>query len=190
MTASRERRTLATLPIFSIVLMKEKIGLLHISSSSFITSSHPSLTSSQKPSGMTRENQFLWLSTKPASLPSLQYNSTNIRVRSTSSLLGQADPILVIETHPETPPSLRIDKAFPALLEYANAIDFAKLDVTDHGHIPFVIILVRVLEDWKTSVSYCRKTHLISAEFTRYSIVENSQPRMLRSRNLKPLSRR
>ena len=27
------------------------------------------------------------------------------------------------------------------------------MDVTDHGHIPYVYILVRVLEEWKKSVS-------------------------------------
>ncbi|KAF9043093.1 hypothetical protein BJ165DRAFT_1348611 [Panaeolus papilionaceus] len=57
----------------------------------------------------------------------------------------------VIESHSETTPSLRIDKAFPALLEYATTLDFENMDVTDHGHIPYVIILVRVLEDWKKS---------------------------------------
>ncbi|KAF8154800.1 hypothetical protein B0H34DRAFT_538059 [Crassisporium funariophilum] len=55
----------------------------------------------------------------------------------------------VIESHPETAPSLRIDKPFPALLEYAMSLDFENMDVTDHGHVPYVIILVRVLEEWK-----------------------------------------
>ncbi|KAG5650239.1 hypothetical protein H0H81_000203 [Sphagnurus paluster] len=57
----------------------------------------------------------------------------------------------IIESHSETAPSLRIDKAFPALLEYSLSLDFTKMDPTDHGHIPYVIILVRALEDWKNS---------------------------------------
>ncbi|KIM43435.1 hypothetical protein M413DRAFT_18011 [Hebeloma cylindrosporum] len=55
----------------------------------------------------------------------------------------------VIESHPETTQSLQIDKPFPALLEYAMSLDFENMDVTDHGHIPYVIILVRLLEEWK-----------------------------------------
>ncbi|KAF9552843.1 hypothetical protein CPC08DRAFT_698258 [Agrocybe pediades] len=55
----------------------------------------------------------------------------------------------VIESHPETAQSLQIDKPFPALLEYAMGLDFENMDVTDHGHVPYVIVLVRLLEEWK-----------------------------------------
>lgn len=57
----------------------------------------------------------------------------------------------VIESHSETASSLRIDKPFPALLDYSASLDFENMDVTDHGHIPYVYILVRVLEEWKKS---------------------------------------
>jgi hypothetical protein len=30
------------------------------------------------------------------------------------------------------------------------------MDPTEHGHIPYVIILVRVLEDWKKEVQFLR----------------------------------
>lgn len=60
---------------------------------------------------------------------------------------------LVIESHSENMPSLRIDKPFPSLLQHAMSLDFAKMDPTDHGHIPYVVILVRAIEEWKTSVS-------------------------------------
>ena len=59
----------------------------------------------------------------------------------------------VVESHPDTPPSLRIDKPFSALVNYAMSIDFENMDATDHGHIPYVVILVRVLEEWKKAVS-------------------------------------
>jgi amyloid beta precursor protein binding protein 1 len=55
----------------------------------------------------------------------------------------------VIESHLETSPTLRIDNAFPALKEYALSLDLDDMDVTDHGHIPYVVLLVRALEDWK-----------------------------------------
>ncbi|KAF9235937.1 hypothetical protein BU15DRAFT_64390 [Melanogaster broomeanus] len=57
----------------------------------------------------------------------------------------------IIESHSETAPSLRIDKPFPALREHALSLDFESMDPTEHGHIPYVVILVRVLEDWKQS---------------------------------------
>ena len=59
---------------------------------------------------------------------------------------------VVIESHTETSPSLRIDKPFPALLKAARVFDFDAMDSTDHGHIPYVYILVRALDDWKTAV--------------------------------------
>ncbi|KAF8123015.1 hypothetical protein EV363DRAFT_1229758 [Boletus edulis] len=57
----------------------------------------------------------------------------------------------IIESHSENPPSLRIDKPFPALRDHALALDFDAMDPTEHGHIPYVVILVRVLEEWKKS---------------------------------------
>ncbi|KAF9260639.1 hypothetical protein L218DRAFT_962225 [Marasmius fiardii PR-910] len=55
----------------------------------------------------------------------------------------------IIESHTETAPSLRIDKAFPALYDYSTNLDFDKLDPTDHGHVPYVIILVQLLDKWR-----------------------------------------
>ncbi|KAG1898773.1 uncharacterized protein F5891DRAFT_1190564 [Suillus fuscotomentosus] len=57
----------------------------------------------------------------------------------------------IIESHSETSPSLRIDKPFQALREHALSLEFDNMDSTEHGHIPYVVILVRALEDWKKS---------------------------------------
>ncbi|KAH9912229.1 uncharacterized protein B0H18DRAFT_1055149 [Fomitopsis serialis] len=51
----------------------------------------------------------------------------------------------------ENVPSLRIIRPFPAIAKWASELDFDKLDPTDHGHVPFVIILLRAVEDWKKS---------------------------------------
>lgn len=59
---------------------------------------------------------------------------------------------VVIESHTEISPSLRINKPFPALLQAARGFDFDAMDTTDHGHIPYVYILVRALDDWTTAV--------------------------------------
>ncbi|KAJ7267019.1 hypothetical protein B0H12DRAFT_1179488 [Mycena haematopus] len=57
----------------------------------------------------------------------------------------------IVDSHSETAPSLRIDKAFPALYDYATGLDFASMDPTDHTHVPYVVILVRALADWKST---------------------------------------
>ncbi|KAJ8592559.1 hypothetical protein M405DRAFT_763381 [Rhizopogon salebrosus TDB-379] len=57
----------------------------------------------------------------------------------------------IIESHSETSPSLRIDRPFPALGELALSLEYDTMDPTEHGHIPYVVILVRALEDWKRS---------------------------------------
>lgn len=41
---------------------------------------------------------------------------------------------------------------FPALRDHALALDFDAMDPTEHSHIPYIVILVRALEDWKRSV--------------------------------------
>ena len=60
--------------------------------------------------------------------------------------------LVVVDAHTDDLPSYRLDKAFPGLLKHATELDFDALDVTDHGHIPYFVILVRVLDDWKKKV--------------------------------------
>ncbi|KAH8823529.1 hypothetical protein DL96DRAFT_1819219 [Flagelloscypha sp. PMI_526] len=57
----------------------------------------------------------------------------------------------IIESHNETAPSLRIDNAFPELKEHALSLDLENMDSTDHAHVPYVVLLIRALEDWKQS---------------------------------------
>ncbi|QRW07351.1 NEDD8-activating enzyme E1 regulatory subunit [Ceratobasidium sp. AG-Ba] len=68
----------------------------------------------------------------------------------------------VVDSHSENAPSLRIDKPFPELLEHSLALDFATMDPTDHGHVPYVCILIRAMHDWKQAVS--ELVSLFSAE--------------------------
>ncbi|KAF7977557.1 hypothetical protein HWV62_3352 [Athelia sp. TMB] len=55
----------------------------------------------------------------------------------------------IIESHSDSAPSLRITDPFPTLLEHATSLDLAAMDPTDHSHVPYVVLLVRVLDDWK-----------------------------------------
>ena len=58
----------------------------------------------------------------------------------------------MIESHSETPASLRLSRPIPALKKWAEELDYAALDPTDHGHIPFAVILVKEAEKWRTDV--------------------------------------
>ena len=62
----------------------------------------------------------------------------------------------IVDSHTEAAPSLRLDKPFPELLEHARSLDFENMNSTDHSHVPFVVILVRALDDWKNSVRLTR----------------------------------
>lgn len=57
--------------------------------------------------------------------------------------------INVIETHPELLIDLRIDQPWPELLSYVDSIDLDSLDGTDHAHVPYVVILIKALQQWK-----------------------------------------
>ena len=61
-------------------------------------------------------------------------------------------PPTVSQSHSETAPSLRITRPFPTLLEWARSLDLQNMDPTTHGHIPFVVILVRAVDEWRKSV--------------------------------------
>ncbi|PKK76763.1 NEDD8-activating enzyme E1 regulatory subunit-like protein [Rhizophagus irregularis] len=55
----------------------------------------------------------------------------------------------VVETHPENVIDLRLDVPFPALEQYVNTFNFETLDSMDHAHVPYVVILLKYLKQWK-----------------------------------------
>ncbi|KAB5590957.1 NEDD8-activating enzyme E1 regulatory subunit [Ceratobasidium theobromae] len=57
----------------------------------------------------------------------------------------------VVDSHSETAPSLRIDNPFQELLERSRSFNFATMDPTDQGHVPYVYILVHAMDDWKAA---------------------------------------
>ncbi|EJD08513.1 uncharacterized protein FOMMEDRAFT_131246 [Fomitiporia mediterranea MF3/22] len=90
--------------------------------------------------------KLLW--SDPTTLPPL------ITVRSAGFLADfhiQIHEHTIVDSHPEGAPSLRLDKPFPALLEYARSLELETMDGTEHAHIPYAVILVRALDDWKVS---------------------------------------
>ncbi|WWD17675.1 hypothetical protein CI109_102116 [Kwoniella shandongensis] len=57
----------------------------------------------------------------------------------------------VVDTHPDTSHTLRLDAPFPSLEQHARSLDYATMDSMDHSHIPWVVLLVRAASLWKES---------------------------------------
>ena len=60
----------------------------------------------------------------------------------------------VVDTHPDTTHTLRIDQPFPALEQYARELDMDAMDSMDYSHVPWVVLLVRTGCAWKDGVSW------------------------------------
>ncbi|KAH9006627.1 hypothetical protein EDB86DRAFT_3070612 [Lactarius hatsudake] len=103
------------------------------------------ITHNLSPVILTRLADLLWNS--PSAPPLITVRSAGFL----AEFYVQFHTHEVIESHSETTPSLRIDKPFPALLQAARALDFDAMDTTDHGHVPYVYILVRALDGWKAA---------------------------------------
>ena len=71
-----------------------------------------------------------------------------------------------------------MDKPFPALLQAARALDFDSMDTTDHGHIPYVYILVRALDDWKAAVTLSSFTSCTHVELILAHSTTDYRPRL------------
>ncbi|KAJ3411946.1 NEDD8-activating enzyme E1 regulatory subunit [Chytridiales sp. JEL 0842] len=57
--------------------------------------------------------------------------------------------LTVVETHPDQIVDLRLDCPFPELERYVNSFDLDKLDSMAHSHVPFIVILIQCLNEWK-----------------------------------------
>jgi NEDD8-activating enzyme E1 regulatory subunit len=60
--------------------------------------------------------------------------------------------MVVVETHPEDVVDLRLDCPWPELAKLASTIDLSEMDDFEHGHVPYIFILLKFLEQWKTTV--------------------------------------
>ena len=59
----------------------------------------------------------------------------------------------IVEAHPDNViPDLRLDKPFEELVQFCNSIDLDNLKDADHSHIPYLIILYKYLQIWKSQV--------------------------------------
>lgn len=55
-----------------------------------------------------------------------------------------------MESHPDNQnPDLRLDKPFTGLQEYVDSIQLSSLELKEHAHIPYVVLLLKFLDRWK-----------------------------------------
>lgn len=56
----------------------------------------------------------------------------------------------VVETHPDNDfDDLRLDRPFPALRAFVDSINMAELTDKEHSHTPYVVILLKALDEWQ-----------------------------------------
>lgn len=57
----------------------------------------------------------------------------------------------VIESHPDSAhEDLRLDRPFPGLVKFANSLDLDTMNKKDHSHTPWLIVLYKYLQVWKS----------------------------------------
>ena len=58
----------------------------------------------------------------------------------------------VVESHPDNAhEDLRLDVPFSELSDFVDSIDLDSMSKKDHSHIPYLIILLKLLEKWKAT---------------------------------------
>lgn len=71
--------------------------------------------------------------------------------------------LIVIEAHPDNElPDLRLDQPFDELREFCSSIDLNRLSETDHAHLPYLIILYKYLDVWKSQVDHLNTSKLFN----------------------------
>lgn len=56
----------------------------------------------------------------------------------------------IIESHPDNAhEDLRIDVPFPSLVEHMESYDLTSINTTDHGNVPYLVILYKYLDSWR-----------------------------------------
>lgn len=43
---------------------------------------------------------------------------------------------------------MRLEKPFPMLVEHMAKLDLDKMDLKEHSHVPYLVILYKYLHDW------------------------------------------
>ncbi|KAJ9109758.1 hypothetical protein QFC19_001988 [Naganishia cerealis] len=98
----------------------------------------------------------------------------------------------IVDTHPDSTHTLRLDRPFQELKDFAIGLDMESMDSMEHSHIPYVILLVRAMERFKTAghveVTYdnldaFKETLLMERRALDEENFEEAESQAFRSRN-------
>ncbi|XP_015754428.1 PREDICTED: NEDD8-activating enzyme E1 regulatory subunit-like [Acropora digitifera] len=82
----------------------------------------------------------------------------------------------VIESHPDNAhPDLRLDRPFPGLSQYVEMLDLNTMSKQEHGHTPYVVLLLKYLNRWKAEVGQSSSSFWILAKATKEFIENEGQ---------------
>lgn len=56
----------------------------------------------------------------------------------------------IIESHPDSITDLRLDVPWPELSALATTMDLTRMNDNEHTHVPYILLLLYYLEQWKT----------------------------------------
>ncbi|TIA95807.1 hypothetical protein E3P94_03548 [Wallemia ichthyophaga] len=68
-----------------------------------------------------------------------------------ASLRVQLPEQTIIDTHPDAIVDLRLNKPFEQLKKFVQSTDLNKVSDNDHAHIPYIVVLIKQLDEWKKS---------------------------------------
>lgn len=87
---------------------------------------------------------------------------------------------IVVEAHPDNElPDLRLDSPFDELTNYCNSIDLEALSDAEHSHIPYLVLLFKCLQVWRSEhngeIPKVYKEKLTFKELVRSGIRRNEE---------------
>ncbi|WWC86452.1 uncharacterized protein L201_001329 [Kwoniella dendrophila CBS 6074] len=128
----------------------EEPASLLVSDPDFFTSFTLILATNVEPSLELQLADLLWEASASVGGPDIPL----ITIRN-SGFIGRVEIQLrehsVVDTHPDTTHTLRLDSPFKLLEEHARSLDLTSMDSMEHSHIPWVVILVRAGILWRDS---------------------------------------
>ncbi|KDN41610.1 hypothetical protein K437DRAFT_258206 [Tilletiaria anomala UBC 951] len=119
---------------------------------SFFTAFSLIIASNQPDDVLYALSELCWNPAGASSSSSTAASLPLLSVR-TSGLVGEAAFQIkeagIIETHPESLVSLRLTAPWPELEKYALSVHVQPEDSMERSHIPFIVLLMRTLHEWK-----------------------------------------
>ena len=85
------------------------------------------------------------------------------------TIISQFNEHNVVESHPDnTVPDLRLDRPFPSLIKHKEAYDLNTMSDKDRCHVPYAMLLLKYLDEWKIENGDLPKNHRQKEDFRKF----------------------